>query len=163
MVSFVCSIGESRSNIAKSHFSSKFYQDAVTRAQKTFKGEEGLEQELASDWARSPGPFLLLSKVRDVNQRRQQRIPSPKPHGGKNPCPFISRRSREEIMRSPCSVHERDSGLSIFESLATRRILILKSYAEIRSRCKCGQRRNCHLGNPPPTHTSQPKLPSCIS
>lgn len=122
---------------------------------KTFKGEEGLEQELASDWARSPGPFLLLSKVRDVNRRRQQGIPSPKPHGGKNPCPFISRQSREEIMGSPCSVHERDSGLSIFESLATRRILILKSYAEIRSRCKCGQRRNCHLGNPP-LHTHLP-------
>lgn len=54
-------------------------------------------------------------------------------------------------MWSPCSVLKHDSCLSILESLATRRISVLKSYAEIRSRCKCGQRCNCHLGNSHPS------------
>lgn len=143
---------QTRSNTARSPFSSRFYQDPRLQAQERSRAGRIRARAIIGPRAQitlccSLGYMTLIEE-----DSRAFHLLKPMEVKKKKYCPFTSRQSQEQTLRSPCSVNEHDSGLSLLVSLATRRISALKSYAEIRSRYKYGQRQSCHLG----------ELPSCI-
>ena len=140
-----------RSSIERFCYSSNLFQKSMPWAPKKKIAQEKKKITTgASEWfmnhTHSPNPFLLLSMACEANSRRQEDIPLPKSCGGENPALLLVDNPSSRKHDFSCWAHERWLRPVIALFPVTRRLSVQKSHAEIRSKCKLGQRRCCHLG-----------------